>query len=62
MELFCHQWGVATVQYVIFKGIESDRISGKGFGNTEPKIACGTDCTEEQHSQNRRSEFTIINK
>lgn len=52
----------STVQYVISKGIESERISGKGFGNAEPKIACGTDCTEEQHSQNRRSEFIIIKK
>ena len=52
----------STVQYVISKGIESERISGKGFGNTEPKIACGSDCTEEQHSQNRRSEFTIVKK
>ena len=52
----------STVQYIISKGIESERISGKGFGNTEPKIACGADCTEEQHSQNRRSEFVIIKK
>jgi outer membrane protein OmpA-like peptidoglycan-associated protein len=52
----------STVQYIISKGIESERISGKGFGNTEPKIACGADCTEEQHSQNRRSEFAIIKK
>ncbi len=52
----------STVQYIISKGIESERISGKGFGNTEPKIACGADCTEEQNSQNRRSEFTIVKK
>ena len=52
----------STVQYIISKGIESERISGKGFGNTEPKIACGADCSEEQHSQNRRSEFAIIKK
>ena len=52
----------STVQFIISKGIESERISGKGFGNTEPKVACGTDCTEEQHSQNRRSEFAIIKK
>ncbi len=52
----------STVQYIISKGIETERISGKGFGTTEPKIACGTDCTEEQHSQNRRSEFAIIKK
>jgi len=52
----------STVQYIISKGIESERITGKGFGSTEPKILCETDCTEEQHSQNRRSEFVIIKK
>lgn len=51
----------ATVQYLISKGVEKERISGKGFGNTEPKINC-TNCTEEQHAQNRRSEFIIIKK
>ena len=52
----------ATVQYVISKGIEMERISGKGFGATEPKIDCGKKCTDEQHSQNRRSEFLIVKK
>jgi outer membrane protein OmpA-like peptidoglycan-associated protein/tetratricopeptide (TPR) repeat protein len=51
---------IATVQYVISKGIGSNRLSGKGFGETEPKIACGDTCTEEEHSQNRRSEFLIV--
>ncbi len=50
----------STVQYVLSKGIKKDRISGKGFGETEPKVACGADCTEEQHAQNRRSEFLIV--
>jgi outer membrane protein OmpA-like peptidoglycan-associated protein/tetratricopeptide (TPR) repeat protein len=49
----------ATVQYVISKGIPAERISGKGFGETEPKVACDK-CTEEEHSQNRRSEFLIV--
>lgn len=52
----------ATVQYVISKGIETERISGKGFGATEPKINCGKKCTDEQHAQNRRSEFLIVKK
>jgi outer membrane protein OmpA-like peptidoglycan-associated protein len=51
----------ATVQYLISKGITRDRISGKGFGNTEPKVNC-TSCTEEEHAQNRRSEFVIVKK
>lgn len=52
----------ATVQYLISRGISKDRISGKGFGNTEPKINCGANCTEEQNAINRRSEFIIIKK
>ncbi len=52
----------ATVQYIISKGINKDRISGKGFGESEPKADCGKDCTEEQHAQNRRSEFMIVKK
>ena len=51
----------ATVQYVISKGIAPERISGQGFGESEPKVQC-QDCTEEQHAENRRSEFKIMNK
>lgn len=50
----------ATVQYVLSKGVAKSRISGKGYGESEPKVACGADCTEEQHAQNRRSEFLIV--
>jgi len=52
----------ATVQYVMSKGIAKDRISGQGYGESQPKVNCGTDCTEEQHAQNRRSEFAIVKK
>lgn len=50
----------ATAQYVISKGIAAERISGKGMGETEPKIDCKEKCTEEQYAQNRRSEFLIV--
>lgn len=49
----------STVQYILSKGIKADRISGKGYGESEPKAAC-TECTEGQHAQNRRSEFIIV--
>lgn len=52
----------STVQYVISKGIARERISGQGFGETEPKVNCGDACTEEEYAQNRRSEFMIIKK
>ncbi|WP_264511995.1 OmpA family protein [Flavobacterium sp. N1719] len=51
----------ATVQYIISKGIDASRISGKGMGETEPKVACDK-CTEAEHAQNRRSEFLIVKK
>ena len=50
----------ATVQYIISKGIAKDRISGEGFGESEPKVDCKDNCTEEQHAENRRSEFIIV--
>ena len=49
----------ATAQYVISKGIAAYRISGKGMGESELKTDCKENCTEEQHAQNRRSEFLI---
>jgi outer membrane protein OmpA-like peptidoglycan-associated protein/tetratricopeptide (TPR) repeat protein len=50
----------STVQYVISKGIKASRISGKGLGESEPKVDCKEECTEEQYAQNRRSEFLIV--
>ncbi len=50
----------STVQYVLSKGIAAARITGKGFGETEPKVDCKEACTEEEHAQNRRSEFLIV--
>jgi outer membrane protein OmpA-like peptidoglycan-associated protein len=50
----------ATIQYVISKGIDAARISGKGYGESEPKVDCKENCTEEEYAQNRRSEFLIV--
>ena len=49
-----------TVQYVVSKGIDASRISGEGKGENEPKVNCGSNCTEDEHQLNRRSEFIII--
>ena len=49
----------STVQYIISKGIDASRISGKGYGESEPKVQCNP-CNEEEYSQNRRSEFLIV--
>ena len=52
----------SSVQYILSKGIKKDRISGKGYGESELKVDCGEGCTEAQHAENRRSEFIIVKK
>lgn len=51
----------STVQYVISRGISKERISGQGYGESQPKIQCDR-CTEEEHAKNRRSEFMIVKR
>lgn len=51
----------SVLQYFIEKGIQKDRVSAVGYGETQPLIKCKTEdsCTEEQHEVNRRCEFII---
>jgi outer membrane protein OmpA-like peptidoglycan-associated protein/tetratricopeptide (TPR) repeat protein len=49
-----------TVQYLISQGIDKSRISGEGKGESELKVDCGNNCTDEEHQLNRRSEFIIV--
>ncbi len=53
-----------TVRYLIGIGIDSRRITGKGFGETKLINGCsnGVKCTELEHSQNKRTEFVVIKK
>ncbi len=49
-----------VVEYLVKKGIDPDRLTYKGMGESQPLIVCIDDnCTEEQHQQNRRTEFLI---
>lgn len=49
-------------QYLISKGIASNRIVARGYGETEIINACknGVKCSDEEHQQNRRTEFKIL--
>lgn len=51
-----------TVNYIISKGISPDRISGKGFGETQLVNKCSNNvpCSEDDHQANRRTEFNLI--
>ncbi|MAY21245.1 MAG: cell envelope biogenesis protein OmpA [Flavobacteriaceae bacterium] len=52
----------STVQYVISKGIDASRISGEGFGEENPAVPCGDNCSDADHQKNRRSEFIIVER
>jgi len=54
----------STVKYLVSRGINASRVSGKGYGETQLMNNCsnGVDCTEAQHALNRRSEFIILNE
>ncbi len=51
----------AAVNYIVKHGIDSDRISAKGYGETKLKNRCGNGvkCSEEEHQQNRRTEIRV---
>ena len=56
----------ATRDYLISKGIAASRLTAKGYGESRLVNDCGcepsnnSDCSEEQHQLNRRSEFIIV--
>lgn len=50
-----------TKQWLIAQGINSERITAKGYGETNLVNHCkdGVPCSEKEHEKNRRSEFII---
>lgn len=52
----------SAVKYIVSKGIPSNRIVSKGYGESKLKNHCadGVDCSEEEHQENRRTEFKIL--
>jgi outer membrane protein OmpA-like peptidoglycan-associated protein len=53
----------AAKQWLVNRGIKSDRIIAIGYGENKPINSCGNDvkCTEEEHQMNRRTEFRVLN-
>lgn len=51
----------STLQWLIKNGIAANRLTGKGYGESQLVNSCsdGVNCTEEEHQMNRRSEFII---
>jgi outer membrane protein OmpA-like peptidoglycan-associated protein len=59
----------SAVEYLISKGIDASRLEYHGYGERvlvndcacEPnRVGAGADCTKEQHQENRRTEFKVI--
>ncbi|WP_230679946.1 OmpA family protein [Pontibacter rufus] len=52
----------SAVMYIISKGIDRDRLTAKGYGETKLLNRCkdGVNCSEEEHQENRRTEFKIL--
>jgi outer membrane protein OmpA-like peptidoglycan-associated protein/tetratricopeptide (TPR) repeat protein len=55
----------SSVAYIISKGINQKRISGKGYGESKLANTCACEgaqkssCSENEHQQNRRTEFKV---
>ncbi len=58
----------STIAWLIKNGIKANRLTGKGYGESQLTNDCGCEptnesaCTEEQHQLNRRSEFIVVAK
>jgi outer membrane protein OmpA-like peptidoglycan-associated protein/tetratricopeptide (TPR) repeat protein len=55
----------SSVEYIISKGIDKKRITGKGYGESQLTNNCPCEgavkstCSETEHQQNRRTEFKV---
>ena len=51
----------SAVNYLIGKGIDANRLSAIGYGESQPAVNCLCNrCTEAEHQANRRTTFRIV--
>lgn len=52
----------SCVDYLISKGVKSNNIKAKGYGESQLVNRCkdGVQCTEDEHQENRRTEVKIL--
>ena len=52
----------AVRKYLMKRGVSKSRLQATGYGESQLLNECadGVECTEEQHSINRRSEFKVV--
>jgi outer membrane protein OmpA-like peptidoglycan-associated protein/tetratricopeptide (TPR) repeat protein len=55
----------STIAWLVKNGVAPNRLTGRGYGESQLVNDCGceptnkSNCTEEQHQMNRRSEFIV---
>lgn len=54
----------AVVRFLVSEGVEKERLVARGYGESRLVNHCadGVPCTEEEHQQNRRTEFRVVGK
>lgn len=52
----------AMVAYLRSKGVPKENLVAKGYGSRRPVNECGpgVQCTDAQHAENQRSEYTVL--
>ncbi len=62
-EVLSEKRAQSTLDWLVDKGIDRERLSAKGYGESQHINECsnGVDCSEEKHQLNRRSMFIIQN-
>lgn len=56
---FSEKRALNVKRYLENKGISSNRLVAKGYGESEPLVKCSR-CSSEQNARNRRTEFKVI--
>jgi len=50
----------STLEYLVSKGVDASRLTAVGMGESNPINDCSSGCTKEQHEENRRSKFIVV--
>ena len=52
----------AAMDYLVSRGIPANRLIARGYGESEIVNGCvdGVNCSENEHQQNRRTEFKVV--
>lgn len=52
----------STLDWIVSQGIDTSRLTAKGYGESQLINRCknGVKCSEEEHQENRRSEFIVL--